>query len=551
VVGVKIKLTAQDRMFTFYRTVSLSLTSLMFFLSETEPSLIYKSLIVILLIILARGFVLAYRRLRDKPRILMLMVSAEMAGIALLTFLTGGYESPFKLYVLNPVLMAAGSFSFFLGWNMLFAYLGIFVVFSYLYSNSAQASLSSVILENGNLFLTLVLTVTVMQMVLRMKRQREEADARTNETMEHIKSLYNIVETSSQHDFMNIGQVITDYVVKLTKLDKALFWFAKKSGEPAPESRQTGWQQEEELFLFAELEKHEHEWRLQREPVFKSLPGLGDFLLMPVRMSTRFVGMIGVRLEAAEGLEGRRWYIQQLMFLSELSAIILERHELGVIENRLIITNEQNRIADEMHDSVSQSLFGIVYATHSLKQTWRKMPESLLEEQIELIHDSATKVAKELRITIYSLSSKKSGGPTWLGMVRSHLKSLSRLNDVEIELKITGDDFSLPYPYHKALFRIISEATGNAIRHGGAGRIEVELSLKPKWIKLSIVDDGRGFDTSLLLNQSEDNTGGLGMKNMQYLSQSLGGNFQVTSNEAAGTRIMISIPVGVAELKNA
>lgn len=550
-VGVKIKLTAQDRMFTFYRTVSLSLTSLMFFLSETEPSLIYKSLIVILLIILARGFVLAYRRLRDKPRILMLMVSAEMAGIALLTFLTGGYESPFKLYVLNPVLMAAGSFSFFLGWNMLFAYLGIFVVFSYLYSNSAQASLSSVILENGNLFLTLVLTVTVMQMVLRMKRQREEADARTNETMEHIKSLYNIVETSSQHDFMNIGQVITDYVVKLTKLDKALFWFAKKSGEPAPESRQTGWQQEEELFLFAELEKHEHEWRLQREPVFKSLPGLGDFLLMPVRMSTRFVGMIGVRLEAAEGLEGRRWYIQQLMFLSELSAIILERHELGVIENRLIITNEQNRIADEMHDSVSQSLFGIVYATHSLKQTWRKMPESLLEEQIELIHDSATKVAKELRITIYSLSSKKSGGPTWLGMVRSHLKSLSRLNDVEIELKITGDDFSLPYPYHKALFRIISEATGNAIRHGGAGRIEVELSLKPKWIKLSIVDDGRGFDTSLLLNQSEDNTGGLGMKNMQYLSQSLGGNFQVTSNEAAGTRIMISIPVGVAELKNA
>jgi len=369
--------------------------------------------------------------------------------------------------------------------------------------------------------------------------------------MEHIKSLYHIVETSSEHDFMNIGQVITDYVVKLTKLDKALFWFAKKSGEPAPESRQTGWPQEEEHYLFTELEKHEHEWRLQREPIFKSLPGLGDFLFMPVRMSTRFVGMIGVKLESTEGLEGRRWYIQQLMFLSELSANILERHELGVIENRLIITNEQNRIADDMHDSVSQSLFGIVYATHSLKSTWRNLEEPQLEEQIELIHDSATKVAKELRITIYSLSSKKSGGPTWLGMVRSHLKSLSRLNDVEIELKITGDDFSLPYPYHKALFRIISEATGNAIRHGGAGRVDVELSLKPKWIKLSICDDGTGFDTDLLWIESEENTGGLGMKNMQYLTHSLGGDFQLSSNENAGTRIMISIPVGVAELKNA
>ncbi|WP_251037412.1 sensor histidine kinase [Paenibacillus albidus] len=481
----------------------------------------------------------------------MLVVGMEMSGIILLTLFTGGYDSSFKLYVLNPVLIAAGSLSYYFGWSLLLSYIGIMVAFCYLFLNFSNQSFAAAALENGNLFLALVLTVIVMQMVNRMKRQREEANARTNETMEHIKSLYHIVETSSQHDFMNIGQVITDYVVKLTKLDKALFWFAKKSGEPAPQSRQTGWQQEEERFLFSELEKHEHEWRVQREPVFKSLPGLGDFLLMPVRMSTRFVGMIGVKLESAEGLEGRRWYIQQLMFLSELSAIILERHELGVIENRLIITNEQNRIADEMHDSVSQSLFGIVYATHSLKQTWRKMSDTQLEEQIELIHDSATKVAKELRITIYSLSSKKSGGSTWLGMVRSHLKSLSRLNDVEIELKITGDDFSLPYPYHKALFRIISEATGNAIRHGAARRVVVELSLKPTWIRLSISDDGVGFDTDLLWTESEDNTGGLGMKNMQYLTQSLGGEFQLSSSENAGTRILISIPVGVAELKNA
>ncbi len=548
---MKIKTTAEDRMIAFYRYFSLSLTSLMYLLDHTGPSVLHKSLLIIALFMIAPVFTIYYRRLRARPRVLMLVVSIEMAGVIALTLLTGGFESSFKLYIVNPVLIAAGSLSFYFRWSLLLSYIGILTTFCYVFLNSEGKSLTDAVLQNGNLFLALVLTVIVMQMVNRIKRQREEANARTNETMEHIKSLYHIVETSSQHDFMNIGQVITDYVVKLTKLDKALFWFAKKSGEPAPQSRQTGWQHEEERFLFTELEKHEHEWRLQREPVFKSLPGLGDFLLMPVRMSTRFVGMIGVKLESSEGLEGRRWYIQQLMFLSELSAIILERHELGVIENRLIITNEQNRIADEMHDSVSQSLFGIVYATHSLKQTWRKMSESELEEQIDLIHDSATKVAKELRITIYSLSSKKSGGPTWLGMVRSHLKSLSRLNDVEIELKITGDDFSLPYPYHKALFRIISEATGNAIRHGAASRVDVELSLKPKWIRLSIVDDGVGFDTDLLWTTSEDTTSGLGMKNMQYLAQSLGGDFQLSSSENAGTKILISIPVGVAELKNA
>lgn len=548
---MKIKPTAEDKLIAFYRYFSLSLTSLMYLLDKMGPSVIYKSLVVILLFLLAQTFSFGYRKLRSRPRALVLVITTELTVIVGLCLFTGGYESSFSLYALNPVLIAAGSLTIYFSWLLLLSYISIFGILCYFFTNSSNKSYVEIIFSNGNLFLTLVLTVIVMQIVNQMKRQREESNARTKETMEHIKSLYHIVETSSQHDFMNIGQVITDYVVKLTKLDKALFWFAQKSGEPAPQSRQTGWQQEEEEFLFSELGKHEHEWRLQREPIFRNLPGLGDFLLMPVRMSTRFVGMIGLKLESTEGLEGRRWYIQQLIFLSELSANILERHELGVIENRLIITNEQNRIADEMHDSVSQSLFGIVYATHSLKETWKKMTDSELEEQIELIHDSATKVAKELRITIYSLSSKKSGGPTWLGMVRSHLKSLSRLNDVDIELKITGDDFSLPYSYHKALFRIISEATGNAIRHGAASRVDVELSLKPNWIRLLISDNGVGFDTDLLWIESEDSASGLGMKNMQYLTKSLGGDFQLSSNENAGTRITISIPVGVAELKNA
>ncbi|MNB67718.1 Sensor protein VraS [compost metagenome] len=538
-------------MITFFRYFSLSLTSLIFLLTPNGPPVVYKFLVIIALVLLALVFTSTYRSMRYRPHAVMLYVSIEMMMILLLAIFTGGFNSPFKLYSLNPILIAAGSLSFYFCWTLLVGYFAIFFGCCYFFYKSAGDTFASVLLENGNLFLALALTVTFMQLLSKLRRQREEANARTDETLEHIKSLYHIVETSSEHDFMNIGQVITDYAVKLTKLNKALFWFAGTAGEPSPVSRQTGWLPEEENNLFGELKKHESDWRRQKEPLFKSLPGFGDLLLMPVRMSTRFVGMIGVKLEAHEGLEGRRWYIQQLMFLAELSAITLERHELSVAENRLIVTNEQNRIADEMHDSVSQSLFGIVYAAHSLKQSFRKMTPTQLEEQIELIHDSATKAAKELRITIYSLSSKKSGGPTWLGMVRSHLKNLSRLNDVEIDFKVKGDDFSLPYTYHKALFRIISEATGNAIRHGAAQNIEVELTLKPRWAGLAIRDDGVGFDTDLLWTRSEEGSGGLGMKNMQHLAHSLGGDFQLSSNENAGTQILISIPVGVVELKNA
>jgi NarL family two-component system sensor histidine kinase LiaS len=90
---MKIKLTAEDKMIAFYRYFSLSLTSLMYLLDKTGPSVIYKSLIVVLLFLLAQMFMLCYRRLLNRPQVLMLAISIEMAGIILLTLFTGGYDS--------------------------------------------------------------------------------------------------------------------------------------------------------------------------------------------------------------------------------------------------------------------------------------------------------------------------------------------------------------------------------------------------------------------------------------------------------------------------
>ncbi|MBJ8191863.1 two-component sensor histidine kinase, partial [Bacillus cereus] len=128
------------------------------------------------------------------------------------------------------------------------------------------------------------------------------------------------------NEALNLGQVISDYTVKLTKQSRAFFWLDSQE-EDAPESSQTGWTVEEEEQLFEELGNYREEFREEREPFFRHLPEWGDFLMITVPMTTRFVATIGLKLGPDQSLTGRRWLVQQLIFLAELSAVFLERYE--------------------------------------------------------------------------------------------------------------------------------------------------------------------------------------------------------------------------------
>lgn len=99
---MKIKPTTEDRLIAFYRYFSLSLTSLMYLLDKMGPSVIYKSLIIAALFLFAQTFSFCYRKLRSRPRALVLAVSIEMVGIIVLTLFTGGTKAPLDCMSLIP-----------------------------------------------------------------------------------------------------------------------------------------------------------------------------------------------------------------------------------------------------------------------------------------------------------------------------------------------------------------------------------------------------------------------------------------------------------------
>lgn len=135
-----------------------------------------------------------------------------------------------------------------------------------------------------------------------------------------------------------------------------------------------------------------------------------------------------------------------MKFISRLAAIVLERFHLEQVTERLIIAEEQNRIANEMHDSVAQGLFSISYAIHSLIQNGDRMSGSQLQESLRLLQKSAQLSMEELRSTIYRLSSKKGGRKSFKQGIAEYINTISKLNNIDINLKIDGDEELLSIP---------------------------------------------------------------------------------------------------------
>jgi signal transduction histidine kinase len=146
---------------------------------------------------------------------------------------------------------------------------------------------------------------------------------------------------------------------------------------------------------------------------------------------------------------------------------------------------------------------------------------------------------KELREKIYGLSWKKSGSNSFSIDIKKYIEDVKKLNQVSIPFSIHGNMEILSTEQKKALYRMICEGIGNAVRHGKAKNIEIILDISADRIFLSISDDGTGFDLKRVM---DDSTKGLGIHNLNYLTEILRGEINIESQSGRGTTLEILLP---------
>lgn len=211
----------------------------------------------------------------------------------------------------------------------------------------------------------------------------------------------------------------------------------------------------------------------------------------------------------------------------------------------LTAVNERNRLARELHDSVTQTIFSMTLITRSASMLQERDPTKVPEKLSEL-QELAQNALKEMRALVTQLRPLSISDDGLFPVLDKHIEELNRRNEVHISLEPEKDPLLLDLRQQQEVFRIIQEALNNVIKHAHAKKAQVNFAQGNKKITVTITDDGRGFD----LQAPVDEPSHFGLQSMRQRAEELGGELVVKSSPDTGTKVMCTIPLQEENLTN-
>lgn len=203
-----------------------------------------------------------------------------------------------------------------------------------------------------------------------------------------------------------------------------------------------------------------------------------------------------------------------------------------------ILEEERHRLARELHDSVSQQLFGAMMMISALNEQAQKSDTSdMFKKQLAIVGDVINASQSEMRALLLHLRPVSLEGKSLKKGIEQLLKELK--TKIKIELTWDVEDVCLSNSIEDHLFRIVQELLSNTLRHAKANELEVYLHQVGENVLLRLVDDGVGFD----MNENENKAGSYGLKNIRERVAGMGGSIKIISFKGQGTSVEIKVPV--------
>ena len=203
-------------------------------------------------------------------------------------------------------------------------------------------------------------------------------------------------------------------------------------------------------------------------------------------------------------------------------------------EAELAAQEERHRIAREIHDGISQS----IYALSLNLETCADMAEreqGPLREQLQRLVPMAKKTLLETRHYIYDLKPLLSGESDLVAVAENQVKEFQMVAGTTVQLSVDGEPRRVPVAVATGFYRLLQEALGNVLKHARASAVSVALAFEPGSVRLSVRDDGVGF-------QADGMRPGYGVENMRHRAEELRGSFEISSAPGEGTSIGVTLP---------
>jgi len=230
--------------------------------------------------------------------------------------------------------------------------------------------------------------------------------------------------------------------------------------------------------------------------------------------------------------------LEVLRLYADRTAVAVENARLRRRHEQVAVLEERQRLARELHDSVSQSVYGVsLYAEAAA----RHLESGTIERAVEYLHelrDTAVEALRLMRLLIFEMRPSTLVESGLIAVLEERLASVEGRTGVSTDLQCNLEE-RLPSQIEDALHGIAHEALNNALKHAHAGRISVRLQGGDGGLSLELVDDGVGFDLDKARSR-----GGLGLRGMVERASRIGAELIIDSSPGEGTRVRVALGQG-------
>jgi signal transduction histidine kinase len=261
---------------------------------------------------------------------------------------------------------------------------------------------------------------------------------------------------------------------------------------------------------------------------------LACLLIIPMRLGESVVGALSVADKPGGFTQDD---VRLLSIFADAAAIAIDRAQLHQQAAQLAVVEERQRLARELHDSVTQALYSVTLYAEATRMALSAGKSDVAAENLEELHNLAREAMIDMRMLLFELHPPVLEEEGLVAALQARLATVESRAGLQTEIQVEGER-RLPLAIEEALFRIALEGFNNVVKHARAERVTVRLVFNDEAVCLEIRDDGRGFDLA-----GAGQTGGMGLPGMEERASQIGGTLAVASAPGAGTTVRVEASV--------
>jgi len=215
--------------------------------------------------------------------------------------------------------------------------------------------------------------------------------------------------------------------------------------------------------------------------------------------------------------------------------VAAENVRLHIKAQQLAVIEERNRLARELHDSVTQSLYAITFYAEAAARLVNRAQYDLASSHMDDLGRTAQTALQEMRLLVFDLRPPILEEEGLIGALQARLDAVEGRAGVRTHLAVTGQA-PRGTQHDQALYRITQEALNNALRHAEATNITVTVDYGTERLSVEVCDDGVGFETDQPVPE-----GHLGLLVMRERAQQMGALLHIKSCPDEGTKVQVEV----------